>query len=128
MCPCMYITYLCRGCFPNDLKFFNIRAMLVQLAVETLGLHNKDADIPGMPSHIKAWSTEKKRQWLENWVHHIVQLLFVPVTAPDMNPVPLRLLYGDRVIDIHVPPHYRGKGYDVLIEGIIILYICMLYW
>lgn len=92
------------------------RAMLVELALETLGLDDKTSAIQ-LPENIKKWKNTKKLEWLDGFVKHVVDVILKNFSELDMTDVNMFVAYQGQVYNVTAPAHYRGKTFDVDING-----------
>lgn len=90
--------------------------MLVQLAMDTLGM-TSISDPVEMPQHIKTWTSQKKLEWLVQFVQPFVNKLYQVVSMPSFENIEFDVICGHETTRISVPPHLQGQQVDVLLNS-----------
>ena len=90
--------------------------MIVELACEKLGLDSKTSNI-AQPENAKFWRNTKVRQWLEELVDPIVDIIFTAFREPSMDGVNMHIDTPSGAFDIVAPARLRGKHMDMLLNG-----------
>jgi hypothetical protein len=109
----IFITFILIYAFNCKIAYF--RMLIVELYTELYG-----TDGACVPQHIKTWSRPKKMEWLMTHLQPLVNKLFVPYRAPNMENVKLCLKIGNENRQLSLPPTFRGQVYEVLINGTIV--------
>ncbi len=89
----------------------------VDLSLEVLGMTSTGDDIPGLPQHIKGWSSAKKKAWLDKFVEDIVVKIYVPFTPPSMDNIQFKLVCGNEMFALDLPAHKRGQTMNINLGG-----------
>ena len=80
----------------------------MELACEKLGLDSKTSNI-ALPENAKFWRNTKVRQWLEELVDPIVDIIFTAFREPSMDGVNMHIDTPSGAFDIVTPARLRGK-------------------
>ena len=88
----------------------------MELACEKLGLDSKTSN-KALPENAKFWRNTKVRQWLEELVDPIVDIIFTAFREASMDGVNMHIDTPSGAFDIVAPARLRGKHIDMLLNG-----------
>ena len=73
-----------------------------------------------LPPHIKAWSKSKRLLWLLECVKPLVAHIFLPLPAPNQDNIRLAVVLGDEVVNLSLPPTFRGKTFQFQVGNLMV--------
>lgn len=66
------------------------------------------------------WTSDKKLNWLLTYLRPMVDSLYLPFPAPNMNDVPLDVWVANTLYKLRVPAAHRGKDIEMTVCGHVI--------
>ena len=90
--------------------------MVVELFLEMNGLKDESEDIQ-MPEHIKTWKSAKKLDWLLKFLDPMLDKIFAPFHAPNMDDIRLDIVIGNHRYALQLPPTFTGKEYQMQLDN-----------